>query len=290
MKKILAAALACLIVLALVSCGNGRSVPFEVVKRANLTGTLLSDGCASYTEKVEYYRDGGTISYTLYFETADNAAEYSYNVIEQIGDYTLYAHEGNVYKKKGGDFCAVLFSNQALTYGQYIKDYADDTLEVKFPLDAGERYQKSSRDEVNFIYVTYYADVTPQMASSITSVSLKTGDRIISEYKLDKSYRIYSADYSVEHKDGTTEKVARREFEYFDAKQDLFSSLPAGDDVSVTLVIGEREYEYSVPRGVYVEFHDGGLGYGYFTDAGFTQKYEVSKAEDMTVYVRTNFG
>ena len=33
-----------------------------------------------------------------------------------------------------------------------------------------------------------------------------------------------------------------------------------------------------------------GLGYGYFTDAEFTQKYEVSTAKETTVYVKTNFG
>lgn len=289
MKKILSAALACVILLALVSCANGKSVPIEVVKRANLTGTLLADGTKAYTETVSFFKDGEEISYLFYFESAENAAQYSYNIVEVEGTYSLYAHEGNIYKQKGDALCAVLFANQALTYYQYIKDYADDSLEVKFPLDAGERYQTSSSEDVNYIYVSYYADVTPQMASAITAVSLKTGDKIISEYKLDKSYRVYSVEYKIEHQDGTIDLAARREYEYFGEKKDMFSSLPTGSDVNVTLIIGEREFEYVVPSGVYVEFEDGGLGYEYFTDAGFTQKYEVSKASEMTVYVKTNF-
>ena len=289
MKKILSAALIAATALALVSCGNGRSIPIETVKRANLTGNLLAGECSSYTEKVEYFDGGEAISYTLYIESAENAAEYSYNVVETIGDFTLFAHEGDVFKKKGDDFCAVLFSNQALTYYQYIKDYASDSLEVKFPLDAGERYQIKSSEDGDLIFVSYYADVTPQMASAITSVSLKTGDRIISEYTTDKGYRIQKIEYFVEHADGSKNLVAKRSFTYSVEKEDAFSSLPGGDDVTVTLVIGGREYGYDVPSGVYVEFFDGGLGYEYFTDEKCTQKYELSTALEMTVYVRTNF-
>lgn len=290
MKKIISAVLLLATMFAFASCGNGRSIPIEVVKRANMTGALLSDGCKAYTEKVTYFDGDGSISYTLYFEEAANAAAYSYNIVEQIGDYKLIAHEGDIYKQKGDMFCAVLFSNQALTYYQYIKDYANDSLEVKFPLDLGERYQLESKTEGDFIMVSYYADVTPQIASAVYSTILKTGDKIISEYKLGKDYKIMSIKYTVKHNDGSENLVAQRTFEYYnDKKNDVFSSLPNGDDVTITLVIGEREYEYSVPSGVYVEFEDGGVGYEYFTDAGFSQKYETSEAREATVFVKTNF-
>ena len=289
MKKILSAALIAATALALVSCGNGRSIPIETVKRANLTGNLLAGDCLSYTEKVEYFDGDKALSYTLSIENAENAADYSYNVVEKIGDYTLFAHEGDIFKQKGDEFCAVLFSNQSLTYYQYIKDYASDSLEAKFPLDAGERYQIMSNEDGDSIFVSYYADVTPQMASAITSVSLRTGDRIVSEYTTDKGYRIQKIEYFVERGESEKTLVAKRTFTYSDKKSGAFSSLPGGDDVTVTLVIGGREYEYSVPSGVYVEFEDGGLGYEYFTDEKCTQKYELSKAREMTVYVKTNF-
>lgn len=290
MKKILSAALIIATALALVSCGSGRSIPIEVVKRANLTGTLLSNGSKSYTEKVTYINGDEMLSYTLYFEEAENATAYSYNIVEEIGDYKLIAHNGDIYKIKGDKVCAVLFSNQALTYYQYIKDYTNDSLESKFPLDLGERYQLESKSDQQFITVSYYADVTPQIASAVYSTELKTGDKIISEYKLDHDYKICQIKYTVKHADGSEKLVAQRFFlHYVDKKSEFFSSLPDGDDVKITLVIGERSYEYEVPSGVYVEFEDGGLGYEYFTDKTFTEKYEVSLAKEMTVYVKTNF-
>ena len=290
MKKIISAVMLLAAVLALASCGNGRSIPIEVVKRANMTGTLLSNGSKSYTEEVTYFDGDEHISYKLYFEEAENATAYSYNIVEEIGDYKLVAHEGDIFKIKGDKICAVLFANQALSYYQYIKDYANDSLDVKFPLDLGERYQLESKSDEDFITVSYYADVTPQIASAVYSTTLKTGDKIISEYKLDRDYRIWSINYTVKHADGSENLVARRTFlHYTDKSDNVFSSLPDGDDVAITLVIGEREYEYFVPDGVYIEFEDGGVGYEYFTDAEFTQKYVTAKAEEMTVYVKTNF-
>ena len=288
MKKILSALLIGATVFLLVSCASGRSIPIETVKRANLTGNLLTGECLSYTEKVEYY-GGETLSYTLYIENAENAAAYSYNLIESIGDYTLFAHEGDIFKKKGDKYCTVLFANQAMTYYLYIKDYANDSLEVRFPLDAGERYQIMSETVGDNIHVSYYADVTPQIASYVYSTKLKTGDRIISDYLTDKSYRILEIEYRVEHPDKSSELVAKRTFEYSDKKEGAFSSLPSGDEKTVKLVIGNNVYEYGVPAGTYVEFYDGGLGYEYFTDKDFTEKYEISASRDMTVYVKTNF-
>ena len=290
MKKIISAVLLLAAVFALVSCGNGRSIPIEVVKRANMTGTLLSNGSKSYTETVTYFDGDETLSYTLYFEEAENAAAYSYNIVEQIGDYKFIAHEGDIYKIKGDKVCAVLFSNQALSYYQYIKDYANDSLDVKFPLDLGERYQLGSKTDQEFITVSYYADVTPQMASAVYSTKLKTGDKIISEYKLDHDYKICLIQYTVKHADGSENLVAQRSFLHYVEKQDdFFSSLPDGDEVKIKLVIGELSYEYEVPSGVYVEFEDGGLGYEYFADKDFTEKFEVSPSKEMTVYVKTNF-
>ena len=289
MKKIISALLILFFVLSFSSCASGKSIPIEVVKKANLTGAILSGDTEAYSETVTFYKNGEKISYSYYIENAENAAMYSYNVTEKTGNYMLYAHEGDIYTIEPGKFSAVLFADQSLTYYRFIRDYLNDTTETKFQLDKGDRFQRKSSTDGEFIYVTYYANVTPQIASEIYSVDLIPGDKIISEYKLDKSYRIHSTEYTIEHQDGTSEKVAARNYLYLDQKTGPLSSIPHDDEKTVTLIINGNTYEYSVPSGVYVTFEDGGRGYEYYIDPELTQKYEVTLADDMTVYATTNF-
>ncbi|MBQ0125189.1 MAG: hypothetical protein KBS59_02565 [Clostridiales bacterium] len=285
MKKIIKAL--CLLLLLgtafiAVSCGAGKSVPLHVLKSKNSVAALLDGGVCAYSEKVEYTEKN--LSYEIYIELSDNIA-YTYNVCEKAGDYTLFAVDGDVYTEKGGDLCAVLFSNQALNYYQYISDYVTSD----FPLDAGERYQRFSENDGDFTVVEYCAAVTPQIASSVYSTELSVGDKIISVYKLDDIGRICCVEYKIEHA-GTAKTVARRSFEYFTAKKNVFSSLPREADAKVSLVIGEKEYSYDVPSGVYVGFEDGGLGYEYYLDENRTLPYDFADygklKENLVIFVK----
>ena len=286
MKKIVSFICALAMLLLLASCGNGKSIPVSIVGQYNKTVALLSGDTVAYTEKIEYFSPEAR-SYEIYYELSQDFS-YVYNIAEKIGDYAMYAKSGDVYTEKDGVLCAVLFANPTVTFPKFINDYID----VAFPLDGGTRYQRSSAEDGDYITVTYYADVTPQMASGIYSVSLDAGEKIISTYKLDESYRIYQIEYSVESADGSlSDVVARRSFTYYSERQDVFASLPddSGESATITLDYGTRKSTFTVPVGVYVGFDDGGSGYEYYTDAEMNFKYALSPAQDMIVYVKTNF-
>ena len=283
MKKALSLIMLIAVALSFTACAKGKSVPVDSLKQSNKVGALLSSGTVAYTEKTEYFSDGETLAYELYYEIADGAS-YTYNVAETIGDFSHYIREGKVYSQKDGSFCQVVFSNPALTYAKYINEYID----ADFPLDMGERYQLSSEVKGDFTYVTYYATVTPQMASKIYSVTLSAGEKIISSYKIDERRRIYSVEYSVENAEGEMTKVACRTFEYFDQKQNKFDGIPKSTgDVTIEFVINGNKYKRTASDGINIIFEDGGAGYEYFQNEDMTQKYVPGDAENITVYVKT---
>jgi len=284
-KKIVSAILTLCVVLLIASCGSGKSIPISIVEKNNKATALLSSDTVAYTEKIEYFFPE-LLSYEVYYELSSDYS-YLYNVFETIGGYKMYAKDGDVYTEKDGELCAVLFANFTVTFPKFIDRYID----ASFPLDGGTRYQSSSADDGDGFTVTYYADVTPQMASEIYSVALTAGDKIFSTYKLDKSYRIYSIEYNVERSDGSSYTAAKRTFTYYSERQDVFSSLPdgGGDSYTVTLDYGTRKSTFTVPDGVYVGFDDGGSGYKFYTDAEMTSEYILSMSQNITVYVKTNF-
>ena len=284
MKKLVSLICVAVMLFALASCGGGKSVPVSIVAQNNKTGALLSGGTVAYTEKIEYFSQG--LSYEIYYELSSNFS-YLYNVTETIGDYAMYAANGNVYTEKGGEICAVLFANPTVTFPKFANEYID----VPFPLDSGKRYQRSSETDGEYTVVTYYAEITPQMASEIYSVDLEAGDTLVSVFKIGDKYRVFQIDYSVEHADGSPKTdVARHTFTYFTERQNVFASLPDenGESATVILDFGSRTTTFTVPLGVLVGFDDGGAGYEYFTDASMTSEYAPIPACDMTVYVKTN--
>lgn len=284
MKKVLSFLFIAIIISSLSSCSKGRSVPVEMLKQSNRIGTIMTGGTVAYSETVEYFKNDGNLSYEIYYELADGAS-YTYNIAETIGDFSHYISEGRVFTEKNGRLSQKIFSNPALTYAKYIKEYID----AEFPLDGGVRYQLSSSSDDDFTYVTYYATVTPQMASSIYSAKLFAGDKIISSYKIDQNRRIYAVEYGVKKASGETEKLARRSFAYFDEKQNKFSSLPQSDKkITVEFDLNGNKFKRTASDGVDIIFEDGGLGYEYYIDSAFTQKYDPKDFGDLSIYIKTH--
>ena len=286
MKKFLCLMTAFIMIFAVSSCGGGKSIPTDLLKSGNRVSSLISNETLAFSEKIEYFGDE-TLTYSVYTEAAAGFA-YNYNIVEKIGDYTLYVHEGEIYSEKDGKICSVVLSNPAYTFAGFVGEYLD----ADFPLDSGVRYQRSSNEDSQFTYVTYYAEITPQMASSIYSAKLKAGEKIITTYKLGKGYRIYQADYGVENSAGEITPVARRTFEYFTKRNaDIFSSLPDNDDktYTLTLVYSNRSEERKIKAGTDIGFDDGGAGYEYFSDKEMTVPFSQTVSSDITVYVKTNF-
>lgn len=283
MKKLIAVILA-LSALLLVSCASGKSVPIATVEKNNRAERILAGDTVAYSENIEYYGDKN-ISYSLYYENAADL-RWTYNILETAGNYSMYAYEGSVYTSKDGELCAVLFANRTVTYFQYVSGYINQA----FPLDCGYRYQRRSVEKDGCTYVTYYAEVTPQDAAEIHSVDVSAGEKIVSDYVLDAQGRIVSIEYSVEHANGSSEKAAKRTFEYYTEKKNVFSNLPAEENAKVDVIMGESSFSFSVPNGIYIGFEDGGASYEYYLDAEFTRKYsftEYGKISDLlTVYIK----
>ena len=119
MKKLVSLICVAVMLLALASCGGGKSVPVSIVAQNNKTGALLSGGTVAYTEKIEYFSQG--LSYEIYYELSSNFS-YLYSVAEKIGDYALYAANGSVYTEKGGETCTVLFANPTVTFPKFVNE------------------------------------------------------------------------------------------------------------------------------------------------------------------------
>lgn len=288
MKKTVSAiivlALACAV---LASCASGVSVPYYILAMDNYTVNIF-DTFDAYKETVTYYEKGEkTFEYSIYLDIGEGGI---YNLCESYDGYSFYCYKEDFYAVTGGKTYAVIKADNS-TYFDFIKDYE----ERAHSLDEGSKFQKYSKKVDGDTEVCYYAKVTPLMAAELAGFGVTETDKIVSKYLLKENTDHYlSIEYSIEHADGTTEKIAERKFEYYDsAKTEIFADLPEkGETVNVTIIYENgREDVYKLPKGVYIGIDSGEKNVSYYTDASFENafNYEDAQAlEHVKIYAKNN--
>ena len=290
MKKIISAVLILsFAVMLLASCASGVSVPYYTLSMDNY-GENVFDDYDTITETITYYKDGEVAyEYYLYMEISKDRS-FAYNIYEVMDDYTLIGYEGELYSISDGKTHAILQADKK-SYYDYVKKYEDrDHI-----LDQGEKYQKYSKSINNeCTEVSYYAKVTPIIAADLYEYGITETDRIISTYKLDKGKYYLNIVYSIEHSDGTLEKIAERNFEY-GTVQNVFENVPSlAETVDVTIVyyngtVNEIRDTYKVPKGIYVGIDSGDEKVSFYTDAAFENAFDFNTAiaeNDMIIYAK----
>jgi len=287
MKKIIAAIITLALSLVIfTSCGVGPSVPYYILAMDNYTVNVF-DEYDAYKETVTYYKNGEKdFEYSIYVDIGKDGI---FNVCENYEGYTFYGFRENLYAVTGGKTYAVLQTNNR-TYLDYIAEYA----ERSHPLDEGSKFQKNSKKTETGTEVSYYAKVTPLMAAELAGFGVAETDKIVSEYRLMENTDYYlSIEYSIEHSDGTTEKIAERKFEYFDSVQaNVFENVPDESETVNVKIIYEngKESIYKLPKGVYVGF-DGEENVTYYTDASFENAFDfenMQALENIKIYAKNN--
>ena len=287
MKKIIAAimalALSCVM---LVSCGAGVSVPYYILAMDNYTVNVF-DEYDAYKETVTYYENGEkTFEYSIYVDIGEAGV---YNFCESYDGYTYYGVDEMLYAVTGGKTYVVLQTNNR-TYFDVIGEYK----ERAHPLDDGAKYQNYSKNVDEGTEVEYYFKVTPLMAAELENYGVTETDKIISKYLLMENTDYYlSVEYSIEHADGTREKIAERNFEYFVNKQSsVFEGVPSGDETANVKVVYEngKESNYKLPKGVYIGF-DGAENASYYADEAFEIPFDFENTqvlENVKIYAKNN--
>lgn len=290
MKKIVSALLALsLTVMILVSCASGVSVPYYTLAMDNY-GENVFETYNAVNETVTYYKNGEAVyEYSLYME-ASHDKSFAYNIRESLEGYTLIGHEGELYSVKDGKTYAILQADKR-SYFDYVKEYE----KRDHVLDQGEKYQKYSKPlENDGTEVSYYAKVTPIIAADLYEYGITESDRIISTYTLDKDRYYQTIVYSVEHSDGTQEKIAERRFEYGGVR-DMFENVPSlSDTVDVTIVyyngtVNEIRDTYKVPKGLHIGIDAGEEKVSFYMDASFETEFDFENAvaeNGMVIYAK----
>lgn len=295
MKKIISAVLILSFsALLLASCGvAGVSVPYYTLALDNYADNIFDDYKAAL-ETVKYYRNGEEVyTYSVYMERSLES-EYVYNVCENFTNYTFYGHEGEIYSVTDGKTYAIIQADKS-NYYEYVKPYE----ERAHVLDQGDKYQIYSKElEGDITEVSYYAKMTPSIAADLYEYGISQTDKIISTYTLDENNYYLTVEYSVEHSDGTQEKIATRTFEYFKEKEkDVFETIPdLSETVNVTIVsyvgtLNETCDVYAVPRGVYIGLDPGAKNLSFYTDEACNVEFDFETAlanGDMTIYAKNN--
>lgn len=294
MKKIISAIMALALCLAaLASCGVGVSVPYYILAMDNYTVNVF-DEYDAYRETVTYYKNGKKdFEYSIYVDIGEDGV---YNFCESYEGYAYYGMGETLYAVTGGKTYAVIQTNNR-TYFDVIGEYA----ERAHPLDDGSKFQKYSKATEAGTEVEYYVKVTPLMAAELEGFGVTETDKIISKYSLMENTDYYlSVEYSIEHKDGTKEKIAERKFEYFESKQgDIFKNIPVlnettdinADKVNVKVIYENgKESSYKLPKGVYLGF-DGAENVTYYADASFETPFDFENSpllEPVKIYAKNN--
>ncbi len=293
MKKIISAIIiAALCLCMLASCGNGVSVPYYILAMDNYTVNVL-DSYEAVKETVTYYENGESVfEYSIYMDRGDvEAGNGYYNVCESFDGYTFYAYDQELYTVTGGKTYSVIYAG-AGGYLEYVASYE----ERAHLLDAGEKYQRYSKVLDEGREVCYYVKVTPLMAADLYHFGITETDKIISKYILDDNDLYLSVEYSVEHKDGTSEKIAERKFEYYETAEQgeaIFAGLNVSEErVSVT-IIGENGWTetYKAAKGTYIGIDDGAENRSYYADEAFETAFDFENTvatENMTIFAKNN--
>ncbi len=288
MKKLLSFLLVLIISAHLfVSCGSGTSLAIGALRLDNEVVNLFKfTDAIAYGETLTYTDKNGAPAFTAeyYYEVAEDIYS-TYNLMETIGDYTLYAYEGNVYTKTNDGITAVL-----LLSGTYL-DFVNSYLEADFLLDGDTHIQRSSEEKDGLIYAQYEAVLTPQQIARVSELDIKENDKILSDYMVSDSI-IRSIAYSVE-RNGEAFPIAKREFRVLTEKENRFApiiDLPK-ETVSVDFVFVDGENQgrhFDVPNGVFVGMETGKNNYEFFRDKDCTERYlfnEMPITENIVIYV-----
>ncbi len=289
MKKLLSFAIAAALSLMLfTSCGSGTSLAIGALRLDNEPINLFRfTEILSYDETVTYTDVEGSPLFTAnyYFETAEDA-KYSYNVVETIGDYRLYAYEGKVYAETEKGMTAVLL----LRGGTYL-DFTKRYLDADFILDGDTHLQRNAKTENDVTVAEYETVLTPQQTARASELGVEDGDKIVSVYRVRGPY-IESVAYSIE-KDGQQIPVAKREIKVSNEKIDHFASVKAlpTETVTINMIFTDGKTQgqsFEVPTGVYVGFEIGDYDYTFYLDAECTTVYRFDESpvtETLTLYV-----
>ncbi len=290
MKKFISLILLLSLALSLASCFSGVSVPYYTLKLDNDIENVLGK-YAAVKETLTYYENGEeALTYSVYIEHAENKEGW-YNIAEVYPDYAYYAYENALYAVEDEKTYYIIQTDK--TFYETVLTYSPR----EHILDTGKKFQEYSKSGGGTVEVSYYADITIIEEAELTSFPIKENDRLISKYLLAEEDKYYiSIEYSVEHPDGTSEKLAERKFEYFDEKQSaIFPSLPDGSDtVDVTLVydagaLNENRITYSVPRGIYLGVDTGSANTEIYLDEALTAAFDFESArtdENITLFVK----
>jgi len=285
-KMIVMLTVLALAVAILASCGAGVSVPYYILAMDNYTVNVF-DEYDAYKETVTYYKDGEKdFEYSIYVDIGEDGI---YNFCESYEGYSYYGMGEALYAVTGGKTYAVLQTNNR-TYLDVIGEYK----ERAHPLDDGAKFQKYSKTTEAGTEVEYYVKVDPLMAAELENFGVTETDKIISKFLLMENTDYYlGIEYSIEHADGKTEKIAERKFEYFESKQSaVFESVPDGGETVNVKVIYEsgKESNYKVPKGVYIGF-DGKENMTYYADESFENTFDFENSpalENVKIYAKNN--
>ncbi len=277
MKKLICLFLAGVLCLSLfVSCKNGTSIAIGALRLDNQVENLFKfTDAVAYNEIVTYTDKQGTPVFTAeyYYEVAEDIYA-AYNVMEKIGDYCLYAYEGQVFTETDTGMTAVLLMSG--TYTDFVEKYVD----VSFILDGDTQFQRSSEQKDGLTYATYEATLTPQQTARVSEFGVKENDKILSTYGVRDSI-IESVEYKVE-RDGEHFPLAKREIRVSDEKEDRFASVKAlpAETIGVDIVFVNSETQgrhFDVPKGVYVGMETGAHEYSFYLDAACTNVYSFAE-------------
>ena len=288
MKKLFCLLLALTLSVSLfISCGSGTSIAIGALRLDNQVENLFKfTDAVAYNETLVYTDKDGAPMFTAeyYYEVAEDIYS-TYNLIETIGDYTLYAYEGSVYTETPEGMTAVL-----LLSGSYL-DFVNTYFVADFLLDGETHIQRSSETKDDVIIAQYETVLTPQQQARVSELGVMENDKIVSEYAVRGSI-IESIDYFVE-RDGALTPLAKRAFRVSNEKEDRFGAVKAlsSEKVSVDFIFVDGENQgrhFEVPKGVYVGMEIGTRDYAFFYDTECTKPYAFDDApivENLTLYV-----
>ena len=297
-KRIFTAAALILALLMLASCASGVSVPYYILAMDNYTENVF-DEYDGYKETVTYYKDGAKdFEYSVYVDKGSvNAGDrysstYYYNVCESYEGYTFYAYDQELYAVTEGKTYFIIRADKG-DYLKFVKSYG----ERAHLLDKGAKYQKYSKKLDSGTEVEYYSKVSPLIAAELYLFGITETDKIISKYILMENTDFYvSVEYSIEHSDGSREKIAERKFEYYGTREenaDLFAALPSMDETVSVSIIRENGVKdsFKVPVNTYIGIESGSTDVSYFADEARTVPFDAENTlayDGLKIYSKNN--
>lgn len=287
-KIVLSVFIAILTLSLLSSCLPGVSVSLVETTKNNLPRAVLIK-VPAYRETLSYFKND-TLSYKYSIYIENNSSEKSFNVLESHSDLQLFAYEGELYSvtKERSDpkkayvpqpkIYAIL---QAFgTYSEYVEKYMTSSS----IFDDCTYYQKYSKnydlDGVSVTEVCYEADPSNNVLNQASDLGIKPGDKIRVVYIINNETKLVSKiDYYSSNSNALV-LFLTRSFEYFDQKQDVFSSLPTLDNTFDAYIVYnpgkdiESTSHFSIPVGCEIGIDTNGRAVSFFEDENCTVPFD----------------